>query len=178
MKAVTLARLLYRLYRKGDEEAGLYILDKIGRALLPNYRFSYPQIGWWKDEPFNDYLRRFRELEGFNSDRHWMLYQLRRLTATVPGDTAECGVFQGASSYLICLANESEGDRRRHHVFDSFEGFSTPGPRDGDYWRKGALACPLDEVKRNLARFRDVDYHKGWIPDRFPEALAPDEPHR
>jgi hypothetical protein len=167
MRAFTLAKLLYQNFVKKDEEAGLYILRKVGAALMRDYRFPYPQTGWWKNEPFNDYLRRFAEIEASNSDRHWMVSELCRMVTHVPGDTAECGVFKGATSYLICLANKQTG--KRHHVFDSFEGLSTPGPGDGDYWRPGVLACALDQVKENLADFPDVDYHQGWIPDRFPD---------
>src|SRR4051812_26651995 len=167
MKAATLARLLYRRFVDKDQEAGLYLLHKLGRVLIPGYRFSYPQIGWWHDEAFNEYLRRFEELDGMNSDRRWMVYQLCRLTRDIPGDTAECGVFRGASSYLICLANQ--GLPREHHVFDSFEGLSSPGPRDGDYWKAGALSWPLDAVQRELRRFPDIRYYKGWIPERFGE---------
>ncbi|MFO0762292.1 MAG: TylF/MycF/NovP-related O-methyltransferase [Byssovorax sp.] len=166
MRAFTLAKLLYQNFVQKDEESGVYILRKIADLLLDDYRFLYPQTGWWKNEPFNAYLRRFNEHKAMNSDRHWMVSELCRLTTHVPGDTAECGVFQGATSYLICLSNR--GTDKRHHIFDSFEGLSNPGPRDGNYWRPGVLACGLDEVKKNLADFPAVDYHQGWIPDRFP----------
>ena len=170
MKALTLAKLLYQRFVTKDMEAGLYLFRKLGSALLPGYRFQFPQIGWWHDQRFSDYLQRFGELDGMNGDRHWMLFQLSRLARAVPGDTAECGVFQGASSYLICLANEGTG--KQHHVFDSFEGLSRPGPRDGDYWTPGTLACSLEDVQRNLSRFAEVSYHKGWIPERFAEVAS------
>jgi hypothetical protein len=66
---------------------------------------------------------------------------------------------------LICESIDGKG--RRHHAFDSFEGLSMPGADDGDHWRTGALACSIDDVKRNLARFDFVDYHPGWIPSSF-----------
>ncbi|MEO8901663.1 MAG: TylF/MycF/NovP-related O-methyltransferase [Polyangiaceae bacterium] len=167
MKALTLARLLYRRFAHNDLEAGFSLLHKLGSAILPGYRFQFPQIGWWLDPAFNDYLRRFGELDGMNGDRKWMLFQLCRMSHSIPGDTAECGVFRGASSYLICLANDGTG--KRHHLFDSFEGLSAPGSRDGRYWTAGALACSLHDVQERLERFADVnDYHEGWIPDRFP----------
>src|SRR5579864_1850835 len=77
-------------------------LRRISRWLMPNYRLSWPQLSWWNDEAFNAYLKRFGEREGMNADRRWMIYQLTRLVQSVPGDTAECGVFQGMGSYLIC----------------------------------------------------------------------------
>ena len=65
------------------------ILRRIGRLVFPSYRFKWPQVGWWTDGAFTAYLRRFNELDGMNTDRKWMLYQLQRLVADVPGDTAE-----------------------------------------------------------------------------------------
>jgi hypothetical protein len=104
-----------------------------------------------------------------NSGRRWMVYQLLRMTESVRGDTAECGVFQGATSYIICAFTEAAGLARTHHVFDSFEGLSEPTAIDGWHWRKHDLACDLASVERRLARFSHVRYYQGWIPQRFPE---------
>jgi hypothetical protein len=97
-----------------------------------------------------------------------MLYQLMRLVASVPGDTAECGVYQGGCSYIMCRLNQlNTAHRRTHFMFDSFEGLSEPTAEDGKHFKKGGLACDLDVVKRNLAGFEDVSFQKGWIPERF-----------
>ena len=140
-----------------------------GTILLPEYRFKWPQMAWWANSDFNDYLQRFKEIEGMNTDRRWMLGQLMRLTRDVPGDTAECGAFEGASSYLICKINSANpGQRRVQHVFDSFEGLSSPAVVDGTHWKTGDLSCSAEAVSKNLAEFSDgVLLHKGWIPDRF-----------
>ena len=145
-------------------------LTHLARCVFPGYRFTWPQQEWWKDPEFNIYLTRFGELEGFNTHRRWVIYQLLRLTAAVAGDTAECGVYQGAGSYLMAMANRARGDGSLHHAFDSFEGLSKPTERDGDYWYAGALACDLKSAQRNLEEFGDeVRYYQGWIPDRFPD---------
>jgi hypothetical protein len=134
--------------------------------LIPDYRLTWPQMDWWQDPQFNDYLVLFGERKGFNTHRRWMLWQLLRLVRDVPGDTAECGVFQGSSSWLICSANRATG--RKHHLFDSFEGLSSPGPDDGSYWTAGSLAAGKDIVFANLRCFSDLlAFHEGWIPDRF-----------
>ncbi|MDR0664108.1 MAG: hypothetical protein LBF86_01110 [Helicobacteraceae bacterium] len=73
--------------------------------LFADYRLTWADFDWWKDKSFNDYLDRFGERGGLNTHRKWTLKQLLRLTAAIDGDTAECGVFKGASSYLICEAN-------------------------------------------------------------------------
>jgi hypothetical protein len=145
-------------------------LTRLARCLLPEYRFSWPQQEWWKDREFNAYLTRFGELDGYNTHRRWVIYQLLRLTAAVSGDTAECGVYRGAGSYLMAMANRARADGSLHHAFDSFEGLSKPAEADGKYWHAGALACDLESVRSNLIEFGDqVRYYKGWIPQRFPE---------
>jgi hypothetical protein len=105
-----------------------------------------------------------------NSHRRFMLWNLLRLTANVEGDTAECGVFEGASSWLICAFTQQVAPEKTHHLFDSFEGLSEPEIEDGHHWTKGNLAASEKNVARNLGPFGDrVRFHKGWIPDRFPE---------
>lgn len=133
---------------------------------MPTYRFHWPQLYWWKDQEFTDFLARFDELHANNSDRRWMLYQLALMTENVPGDTAECGAFQGAGSYLICKATQSNGRVRTHHIFDSFEGVSSPLHVDGSYFRKGDLCCSLADFQRPDG---NVSIYQGWIPERFAE---------
>jgi len=144
-------------------------LRYIGKIQLPEYRFKWPQMAWWANPDFNDYLQRFKEIEGMNTDRRWMLGQLMRLTRNVQGDTAECGAFEGAGSYLICKSNSANPDRRRlQHVFDSFEGLSSPAVVDGTHWKKGDLSRSAEAVRENLSEFStSVVLHKGWIPERF-----------
>lgn len=165
-RAVTFLRLLRRRMA-GDRHAGFTLLHRIGETLRPGYRFVDPRLDWWSDEPFNRFLRAFDEDRALNTQRKWMVGQLLRLVDDVPGETAECGVLLGATSFLICAANEKRS--RVHHVFDSFEGLSRPGGRDGAHWDAGALAVAEDEVRRMLAGFERVEYHAGWIPTRFPE---------
>lgn len=162
---------LLRMVRNRDSLLRFFLLRKLGAWLVPKYRFNWPQLAWWDDDVFSAYLRRFDEIDGCNSDRHWALGQLTRLVADVAGDTAECGVFRGASSYLICRGNQLAPNRRVHHLFDSFQGLSEPSILDGSFWSAGDLACPLSVVKENLEEFGEeaVCFHQGWIPERFHE---------
>lgn len=144
------------------------ILRRIGKILVPTYRFKWPYMGWWDDTMFNDYLVKFHEINGMNTDRRWMLYQLMRLVKNIPGDTAECGVYRGAGSYIICKINqENKSFQKKHYLFDSFEGLSEPLKSDGEYWTQGDLSCPLEILKNNLSEFSRVSIHQGWIPERF-----------
>lgn len=141
-----------------------YVLKRIGSWLLPHYRFQWPQMTWWQDRDFNSYLEKFDLLDGHEADRRWMLNQLTKLAQTVPGDTAECGVHLGSSSYLICQALS-----RHHFLFDSFEGISAPEDIDGDYFYKNDMSVPLEAARRSLARFSNLTFCPGWIPERFAE---------
>ena len=146
------------------------LLRLAGRILAPNYRFKWPQMEWWDEPGFNHFLVKFNEIAGLNTDRRWMLYQLMRLAKNVPGDTAECGVYAGAGSYIMCKVNqEDSGTNRLHHIFDSFEGLSSPSELDGKHWREGDLSCSHNTVVDNLLEFPNVKIHKGWIPQGFAE---------
>lgn len=151
----------------------LTFLKNVSQILFGNYRLVWPQLDWWLDQEFNSYLSRFNELEGFNTPRKWMLKQLLRLTEGVPGDTAECGVFKGASSYIICQQNSlQKAHKRIHHLFDSFEGLSAPSHKDGIHWKKGSMSAGEEIVAQNLSEFLDnVRFHKGWIPERFSDVI-------
>ena len=165
-------RTLLRMIWRRDPLLRFLLLQKLGALLVPKYRFNWPQLAWWDDREFNAYLKEFDELASNNADRHWMLAQLMRQVSEISGNTAECGVFKGASSYLICKANQKARDRRIHHMFDSFAGLSKPSAADGGFWLEGDLACSLDVVRANLSKFGEdvVRFHQGWIPDRFPDA--------
>ena len=159
---------MIRLIKEKDPNVRFELLLKVGRILMPEYRFKWHQLDWWNDPIFNEYLGLFGERDGMNTERRWMLYQLMRLVRNVPGDTAECGVYQGAGSYIICKVNQTNDlHLRTHHVFDSFEGLSKPSNLDGDYWTEGDLSCSLETVTENLSDFDNIRFHKGWIPQRF-----------
>ncbi len=168
-KFITLVRLVYRR----DRRARFLLMRMVAGWILPSYRFHWPHLLWWEDESFTSYLHKFDQLRDSNSHRHLMLAQLMRLVAEVPGDTAECGVFKGASSYLICVANRRARNKKVHHAFDSFAGLSEPSEKDGSFWATGDLACSLNVVRSNLAEFGEdaVSFHQGWIPDRFADVV-------
>lgn len=159
-----------RMASKLDALGRFYLMKELADELRPDYRFKWPQMDWWQDDSFNAYLRRFDEAGGMNTDRRWMLRELLRLVDAIPGDTAECGVFAGASSHIICQANQwATHPGKIHHLFDSFAGLSKPGSEDGDHWAEGDLAYGVDQVRANLSEFERTAYYPGWIPERFHE---------
>lgn len=158
--------LLARLFRRTHGDAARFgLLLHLGRILQPGMRHHWQQLDWIAHRRFNEYLARFNEQDGMNTHRHWMLAQALRLAESVPGDTAECGVFEGASSFLMCAWGIRAG--RSHFAIDSFTGLSTPGPLDGDHWRRGHLSSPEEVARAHLAGFGNAVLLKGWIPEVF-----------
>lgn len=150
-----------------DERAGFHMVTRLARRLVPDYRFTWPELAWFRDARVTRVLARFNESEGFNAHRRFALQQLLRLTAGVPGDTAECGVFRGCGSYIILQSSQRASVPRVHHIFDSFEGLSAPSSRDGAFWAASDLSVGETTVRENLREFSAVQLHKGWIPERF-----------
>jgi hypothetical protein len=158
-----------RSVRAKTLEQRFSVMRDIGRIITPEYRFKWPHLDWWANKEFSEYLCLFDEFEGNNADRRWTLWQLMGLVDNLDGDTVECGVYQGAGSYLICRRNALLSTMRRtHYLCDSFEGISNPGAEDGSFWQPGSMACDEQTVGQNLSEFAaSTVYVKGWIPDSF-----------
>jgi O-methyltransferase len=127
-------------------------------------------LTWLVDETF--LKARSRNIQGIPDPRCFLLQSIIRGLRTVDGDVAECGVWNGKSSAFMLSADERA---RTYHLFDSFEGLSAPGPEDAlqktgrPHWTMGQIVGPEETVRSNLAEFPNVEYYKGWIPDRFAE---------
>jgi len=158
---------------KQDDLVGFKLIHRVAKYLCPNYKLTWPELAWFYDKRLNSILAKFGEEYGFNAHRRLALQELLRLTENIEGDTAECGVYKGCGSYIILLSNMKSRFRRIHHIFDSFEGLSSPNPeKDGSYWRQSSLSIDEQTVKCILSDFHDVKYYKGWIPSRFGEVSS------
>jgi O-antigen/teichoic acid export membrane protein len=145
------------------------LLNMLSRAW--GLRVYNNSLYWFTDPEYIAMWRRFPEANNDIHERRYNLFNLSKSVSDLDGDTVECGVLNGAGSHIILSA---AGTDSRHHIFDSFEGLSEPGPNDEVkvvtpyVWKKHDLSVPEDRVRRNLAAFGDrVIYYKGWIPDRF-----------
>ncbi len=119
----------------------------------------------WKSSPFYNVQR---------PDRKFVAWSMALSTIGVAGNTAECGVLDGATSYLICRAAQKNQVDKLHYAFDSWEGLSEIAEEDRSKnkfnvvsWKKGDLSTSLDQAMKNLSEFDNIRYYKGWIPDRF-----------
>ncbi len=172
MKLATGIKLFWKKWFSSNErELASYILaDKLCRWLYPKYKFSEFSRSWLSDENFFRYYERFHGQENYHSaDRKFFLKNLLQLVDGLPGDTAECGVFQGASSYLICEYFQAHD--KQHVIFDSFEGLSKPQQEDGTHWTVHQFTVDEQTVRNNLAEFDRVEIYRGWIPDSFHHVL-------
>jgi O-methyltransferase len=158
------------------QEAGLELTEQqrfdlaeaLAGMVYPEYRFSEFARIYLKDPEFARFYRDHVSTYNFHSyDRKYLLREILKLCERVPGDTAECGVYEGAGSYLI--GGHAARLGRRHHLFDSFEGLSQPETIDGTYWRRGAMSVPEERVRERLKDLDNLHFWRGWIPERFYE---------
>lgn len=145
----------------------------------PSYDPQRPQVGYDTDAAFHSLYDEAQTATEMNDramrrQRHYLIPQAIRQVRNVPGYVAEVGCYRGLSAYITCSAMIAEGISCDFHIFDSFEGLSSPNEHDATEFKSkkivagNTLACPEDQVRRNLARFDFVQYHRGWIPDCFP----------
>ncbi|MFC5571523.1 TylF/MycF/NovP-related O-methyltransferase [Lysobacter yangpyeongensis] len=114
-----------------------------------------------------------------NTESRMNVFHLASQTCAygVPGDLVEIGCAIGESSVVIQSVLSAGGDqRKRFHVYDSFEGLPAPAAADAvdGIYRKGDMLAPLERfeetfVKAGLAA-RPV-IHRGWFEDTIPAAL-------
>lgn len=103
------------------------------------------------------------------------------LRHNVPGDLIETGCWRGGATILMRAVLKAFGVKDRTvWVADSFQGLPKPDadkyPVDsGDrLWSQEALSIPLEEVKRNFAKYglldEQVRFLVGWFRDTLPVA--------
>ena len=153
--------------RFARDTAGYGLLQRFARWAVPDYVVTDPDKAWYRDRAFLSDLRRvLPDGNQRSADRKYLLRSLLYLADATPGDTAECGVWTGSSSWFIC--RHFDGTGKVHHGFDSFEGLSEPAAEDGLYWHRGDLGEGEDAARAMLEGF-DVRLYRGWIPERFDE---------
>jgi O-methyltransferase len=157
---------------RGFSDAQRYeLFYLIGRKLQPNFPINDRGRYLLADQGFRQDFERFLGSGNWkNYERRWNLNQLLRLVSPVPGNLAECGVFEGASARQLCRFASEHG--RRVDLFDSFQGLSEPRQNDGSYWNAGGLSASEEKVRANLAEFDCFETFPGWIPAAFPKVAG------
>ena len=146
-------------------------LARISAGLFGNFPLSDDYKLWREDRQFLRDFQRLSPNNAYSQDRKWVLREYTRLSNRLPGDMAECGCYQGASSHFILQAS-LHGDL---FLFDSFEGLSTPESIDRQIradvmpWNAGDLQAGEQLLRDNLGNSPHIHIMKGWIPTRFAE---------
>lgn len=95
---------------------------------------------------------------------------------TTSGDYLEFGVYKGYTLWwAMRVANRLGLKSMRVFGFDSFQGLPEPvGVDRGTRFKKGAYACPLEVVERNLTK-RKVDWDRVFLVKGFYDETLNDE---
>ncbi|HAC66274.1 MAG TPA: methyltransferase [Cyanothece sp. UBA12306] len=154
-----------------DKEAlNFRLAEFLSSLVYPKFTHTEEGKIWLQDQDFFKFYQKYRgNSQHYRSaDRKYFVNSLLCLVEHLPGDTAECGVYRGATSELIC--QKFQHQEKIHYAFDSFEGLSKPLDMDGEFWQTGSLTTSEDIARQNLASYSDkIKFYKGWIPERFPE---------
>lgn len=161
-------RLLYRKFfsKKYSEAASFIIAERLAALTYKGYFFSAYPKAWMKDYAF---LKQYKTLVGGDNyhcaDRKFFLKNLLNSVVNVPGNLAECGVFNGASAWFIC--DFFKNANKLFFGFDSFEGLSQPKTMDGDFLTENLFSANASVATSRLADFHFATLHQGWIPNVF-----------
>jgi O-methyltransferase len=101
-------------------------------------------------------------------DRCYILTSLARYAVHLPGQFAECGVFNGGTALLQARILKN-GDDKKLYLFDSFQGLPKINEAKDRWFSEGDYATrSLEAVEELLGEFRDaIDIRCGWIPETF-----------
>ncbi len=109
--------------------------------------------------------------------RYYTLTQLLQQAPLSEGDVCELGCWRGLSSYQLAAEMRAQGASGAFHIFDSFEGLSPreaadEAPAPESRGRRRPVAVPLETVRQHLHEFPFIEFHPGWIPERFPDVAS------
>jgi O-methyltransferase len=108
-----------------------------------------------------------------------IIIELLERTTSVPGDVAECGVFQGGSLIPISIWCRDHTPERTIYGFDSFQGFDEAinldlglgGADDGDKRLHGFAETSFERVLQKVDCF-ELQYIVNLVPGYFRDTLA------
>jgi O-methyltransferase len=147
------------------------VLEKLMAVFIPGQHLSENDRIMFRDSEFRRDYERFSTDNYRSFDRKFAMREFVRLALKNEGHLAECGVFKGATAYILAKELRSRKSDKKLHLYDSFEGLSSPAKVDGDHWTKGDMVGCLDEVQKNLSELAPyIVYNKGWIPDCFDQS--------
>lgn len=162
-----LRRLGYEIQRVRLSRETLLAQTGEDAAYYKEYSTPWPIFGPWVGHPdFQTTYTGVDRLTAGSPERGYMLISLARYAKHLPGDFAECGVYQGGSALL--LGRILQNMQKTLYLFDSFQGLPKPHPKHDPFFREGQYAAAVEVVKQRLSAFQSItDFREGWMPDTF-----------
>ena len=102
-------------------------LARFSASLFGDFPISEDHKLWRSDKEFLSDYDHLSPLNPYSQDRKYTLREFARYTRKMAGSLAECGCYEGASAYFLAKENPDA----EIHLFDSFEGLSTPSTDSG-----------------------------------------------
>ena len=152
----------------GEREQYL-LAERLAFAAYPTYKFSEFNRLHLKDRAFIETYKETMDPGNWHSlDRKYLVNEMLKCVSHLPGDFVECGVWNGATAIWLARAAQTQG--RHVHLFNSWEGLSSPNSAvDGSHWIKGSLAVDMSVATKYLEGYKHCSFYKGSIPERFHE---------
>ncbi|MDP1624571.1 MAG: TylF/MycF/NovP-related O-methyltransferase [bacterium] len=126
---------------------------------------------------FRMFLNTVRIRTGTSYKSHMvMALKILETPPDVCGDIIECGTWKGGCAANLSLVCNIVG--RKLLIFDSFEGLpeGAIGDREAQNYKKGDYCGALEEVKRNIFRYGEIEsceFVKGWFEETLPYLHSP-----
>jgi O-methyltransferase len=101
-------------------------------------------------------------------DRCYLLISLARYASYLPGDFAECGVWNGGTALLLARVLKNVPDKRLY-LFDSFQGLPKVNKEKDEWFFEGQYSAKsIEGVKLLLSDFHSIiELRSGWMPETF-----------
>jgi len=144
---------------------GLVRLDAPG-GYIPAPPNGYRVFAPWTLPPFTSLFLQVSPWTLVGDERCYVLHQLVKQCAHLPGDFAECGVYKGGTAMLAARTLHDAGASDRPlHLFDTFQGMPEQAGRDAGGHAPGDFGdTSLTAVQSRLTEFPNVRFHPGLIP--------------
>jgi O-methyltransferase len=144
-------------------------------SIRPEYRLS-----WFRKYALGArmFVNKLRIPTGTSFKSHLaMALKIFETPPDTKGIVVECGTWKGGSAANLSLVCKIAG--RKLHIFDSFAGLpkGVEGDREAPVYSPGDYAGSLEEVKRNIEKYGDIDscvFVEGWFDDTLPSELMDD----
>lgn len=168
------------------------IANHFGYKISKTSRTGLPEIDT-TDPEFVRLLETYRTYTMTSPERMYALYEAVKyvLSANIPGDIVECGVWRGGSSMIIADLLKHANSNRKIYLYDTFEGMSEPTEHDIETsntqpakmkWKitqkdnhSDWCYASFDEVRKNMEmtgyNMKNIVFVKGKVEDTIPKTL-------